>query len=204
MAYRWTHRLRGCPFLELLSSERCPAVPSSAQESVRGTGESWWLKERGERKNHGEVTSLHGMSTWTTAQHWPQFFLSLYCLNHGYLVAALSSSQRGTEDGGNYQNSYKMTLKVAQFKSSLCVEERCDETSDCGQKKYFLLPERKGRNSSICSVKPAIVCVSSRIQTKLHHGNHTGCVNSKVRCANMHAHTSDQIILSAIPFFALP
>ena len=45
-----------------------------------------------------------------------------------------------------------MTLNVAQFKSSLCVEERCDEASDCVQKKYFLLPERKGSNSCSCSV----------------------------------------------------
>lgn len=46
LRYLWTHQLRGCLFPEPLSSGRSPAAPSSAQESVRGTDESWWLRHR--------------------------------------------------------------------------------------------------------------------------------------------------------------
>lgn len=45
-AYRWTHQQPGCLSLGPLSSRRCPAAPSSAQESALGTGESWRLGHR--------------------------------------------------------------------------------------------------------------------------------------------------------------
>lgn len=133
-AYRWTHRLPGCPFLELLSSERCPAALSSAQESVRDTGESWWLKER---ESRGEVTLFYGVSTWTTAQHWPHF-LSLYSLQHGCLAAALSFFQWGQEDWWKWEN-YKIALEVTQSKAPVCVWYVI-KTNGCEQKMCFLLP----------------------------------------------------------------
>lgn len=76
--YRWTHQLRGCLCLELLSCEQCPAAPSSAQGSVRDTGESWWLKES---ETH---ILLHYVQTWMTAQGWPHLMsplsaARLYC-----------------------------------------------------------------------------------------------------------------------------
>lgn len=60
-AYRWTHRLRGCLSLEPLSSGRCPAAPSSARESVLGTGESWWLAHRRRRafRGHTALCIIH-------------------------------------------------------------------------------------------------------------------------------------------------
>lgn len=61
-AYQWTHQRRGCLCLEPLSSGRCPAAPSSARESARGTGESWWLghKARAVLRGHAIPHVRHG------------------------------------------------------------------------------------------------------------------------------------------------
>lgn len=120
--YRWTHQLRGCLCLELLSCEQCPAAPSSAQGSVRDTGESWWLKES---ETH---ILLHYVQTWMTAQRGPLYCPSIVSSSTILLYqwAFLSLVQ---PDGWKWPNSYTMALNHTIQEHDMCA--RCKQYISC-------------------------------------------------------------------------
>lgn len=122
--HRWTHQRQGFLFLELLSSERCPAAPSSAQQSVLDTGESLWLKQR---EGHRNVTSFHG---WPG----PNILLpSITWLLH-YSTKLLSVRRGGW---------VKITKPPTRWHNSVS-RQGCDEMNGCEQ----TLPRRHSKHQT--------------------------------------------------------
>lgn len=187
-AYLWTHRLRGCLFLQRLSSERCPAAPSSAQHSERGTGESWWLKDK---------RDINILSRCNDAGNCPALLVPL-------LVPPLSKKNKKTT--GNFTHhragwcveTTTLRQEITQKENKL-IHAHIPSMKRVRDKNQKMLPAGNGHVLILRCVKHLNAALFSWVLL-----NHLVSASLGLVGVCSRAQASHQIILFLIPFLTLP